>query len=164
MSAQNESAQVISLDDESVSGSIVLISKEVDGQRLSLSVQKEFALLSGVIRQIIETDPEATEVPLDEITPLWLQAVVDYLNLCKGTPFPEIEKPLRSKDMFSNTVKENAQFIEDFCSKNNKDALYALIGAANYLQLEGLLHLGAAKVAAIVKGIPLDDIKKALRD
>ena len=160
MSLEASQSQAISLDDEVLSGVVTLTSK--DGS-VSLSVDKSYTKIFKVIASMLEDDKEATEIPLEVSGPI-LTAIVNYMNLCKGVEMPEIDKPLRSKDMSQNTTNENAQFIEDFCSlhKENK-MLYDLIGAANYLQGDSLLQLGAAKVAAMVKGIPLEEIKEVLK-
>jgi hypothetical protein len=40
--------------------------------------------------------------------------------------------------------------------------LYTLILAANFMDIDGLLHLASAKVAAMIRGQPLHAIKSIL--
>ena len=50
----------------------------------------------------------------------------------------------------------------DFIDKIGKDRqnLYDLILAANYMDIKGLLHLGCAKVASLIKGQPLEKLSE----
>jgi len=74
---------------------------------------------------------------------------------------PIIEKPLRSKVM-KEVVKDewDAIFIDKI--GDNRQQLYDLILAANYMDVKSLLHLGCAKVASLIKGQPLEKIKEIL--
>ena len=54
----------------------------------------------------------------------------------------------------------DADFIDGIAP--NRQALYDLILAANYMDIKSLLHLGCAKVASLIKGQPLEKIKDIL--
>merc|ERR1719424_2431907 len=79
----------------------------------------------------------------------------------KGDEPPIIEKPLRSKFM-KDVCKD--KWDADYIDKigENRQQLYDLILAANYMDIKSLLHLGCAKVASLIKGQPLDKIKEIL--
>jgi hypothetical protein len=149
----------LSLEDEQTSfKDIKLISKNNE----SFTISFEHAKLSEVIQTAFapnETDPE---LPVD-ISSSILKAVIEYLVLCKGEKPPKIDQPLRSKNMAEITTAEQAKFIDSFLEQHSKKELYDLISAANFLQIESLLHLGCAKVAALIKGEPLDKIKDILK-
>jgi len=72
-----------------------------------------------------------------------------------GVEPPIIEKPLRSK-LMKDVCKDkwDAEFIDNI--GNNRQQLYDLILAANYMDVKSLLHLGCAKVASLIKGQPLE--------
>ena len=90
-----------------------------------------------------------------------LQNVVDYMNHHKGKQPPIIPKPLRFKQMSQVTEnKWDARYINEV--GEDKQALYDLILAANYLDINSLLHLGCAKVASFIKGEPLESIPNIL--
>jgi hypothetical protein len=57
--------------------------------------------------------------------------------------------------------KWDAVFI-DAVGDGDRQTLYDLILAANYLDIKSLLHLGCAKVASLIKGQPLEKIKDVL--
>jgi S-phase kinase-associated protein 1 len=90
-----------------------------------------------------------------------LAKVVEYLVYHKGTEAPPPEKPLRSKVM-KDVCKDpwDADYIDKLA--DNRQQLYDLILAANYMDIKALLHLGCAKVATLIKGAPLEKIKEIL--
>ena len=91
-----------------------------------------------------------------------LAKIVEYMNEHKGTEATIIEKPLRSKVMKDVVNYEfDATFI-DSVDEHARQDLYDLILAANYMDIKGLLHLGCAKVASLIKGQPLEKIKDIL--
>jgi S-phase kinase-associated protein 1 len=90
-----------------------------------------------------------------------LELVVEYMIHHAGTEPDIVEKPLRSKNM-KDVVKDqwDATFIDNLALEKQK--LYDVILAANYMDIRSLLHLGCAKVASLIKGQPLDKIKGIL--
>jgi len=90
-----------------------------------------------------------------------LGRVVEYMTHHKGVEPPIIEKPLRSKIM-KDVCKDpwDADYIDKI--GDNRQQLYDLILAANYMDIKSLLHLGCAKVASLIKGQPLEKIKDIL--
>ncbi len=83
------------------------------------------------------------------------------MNHHKGTEPNLIEKPLRSK-LMKEVCKDpfDAEFIDQI--GEDRQLLYDLILAANYMHVNSLLHLGCAKVASLIKGQPLEKIKGIL--
>jgi hypothetical protein len=148
----------LSLDADIENDNINLISKE--GK--SFSITKKQASLSELFSTTLTNDPTETEIELNEISDSILSFIVEFLIHYNGEKPPMPEKPARSSDMKENTTEWNANFI-DTVSINKKD-LYSLISAANYIHCESLLHLACCKVAAMIKNIPLSEIKKTLDD
>ena len=54
----------------------------------------------------------------------------------------------------------DAEFIDTI--GDDRQQLYDLVMAANYMDIPSLLHLGCAKVASLIKGQPLEKIKDIL--
>jgi len=146
----------LSLDDDS-SSTLKLSSK--DSKEFTLD--KKFAFISNLVKTSMETDSSASEVPMPGVKGDVLAKVVEYMNHHKGTEPPIIEKPLRSKIM-KDVCKDawDADFIDKI--GENRQQLYDLILAANYMDIKSLLHLGCAKVASLIKGQPLEKIKDIL--
>jgi S-phase kinase-associated protein 1 len=145
-----------SLDDDTET-TVVLRSK--DGRTFEL--ERSWAKVSSLVKRSLETDSSASEVPILGVEGAVLELVVEYLVHHKGTEPDVVEKPLRSKVM-REVVKDewDADFIDRVGA--NRQALYELIMAANYMDVQGLLHLGCAKVASLIKGQPLEKIKTIL--
>lgn len=148
--------EVLGLDSD-VGGTIKLVSKE----GTAFETERKFAFISVLVKTSLETDDKATELPIPNVTAKVLKEVVDYINHHKGTEPPIIEKPLRSKVM-KEVCKDawDAEFIDRI--GEDRQLLYDLILAANFMDIKGLLHLGCAKVASLIKGQPLEKIKDIL--
>lgn len=110
----------------------------------------------------------------------------EYVKAHDGqAPEDELVKPIRSKNMaqiatFQNPEEKfsDAEFIDLIGSTNHantatgdnaadisadgKHELFAIILAANYLDIKSLLHLGCAKVATVIKGQGPAEIKQIL--
>jgi S-phase kinase-associated protein 1 len=145
----------LSLDD--VTGTLKLVSKD----KKEYDIERKHAFISTLVKTSLDTDASATEVPIPGVASGILTEVVAYMNHHKGVEPPIIEKPLRSKVM-KDVCKD--PFDADFIDRigENRQALYDLILAANYMDIKSLLHLGCAKVASLIKGQPLEKIKDIL--
>lgn len=91
-----------------------------------------------------------------------LKLIVEYMDRHKGTEPPQVEKPLRSSYMVNVCKdKRDAKWI-DRIGKNRQE-LYDVILAANYMDIKSLLCLGCAKVASLVKGLTRFPVLPTLR-
>ena len=154
--ADSKDDAVLGLDVEA-SGPIVLKSSD----EKTFTLEKKSAFISRLVSQALENDANATEVPIPGAKGAVLELVVQYMTHHAGTEPPIIEKPLRSK-LMKDVCKDkwDAEFIDAI--GNNRQQLYDLILAANYMDVKSLLHLGCAKVASLIKGQPLEKIKDIL--
>jgi S-phase kinase-associated protein 1 len=145
----------LSLDD--VTGTLKLVSKD----KKEFEIERKNAFVSTLVKTSLDTDASATEVPIPGVTSAILAEIITYMNHHKGVEPPIVEKPLRSKVM-KDVCKD--PFDADFIDRigENRQALYDLILAANYMDIKSLLHLGCAKVASLIKGQPLEKIKDIL--
>jgi len=151
------SEEVKGLVDESDMDPVTLASKE----KATFTVPRKYAKISTLVKSTLDVSADAHEVPIPDVSSPILKLVVEYMNAHKGVEPLIIEKPLRSKIM-ADVVKvpSDAVFIDRV--GENLDNLYALIAAANYMDIKSLLHLGCAKVASKIKGQPLEKIKEIL--
>jgi len=147
------------LDDDD-EGNIKLCSKAGDSQK-SVNMQRKFAFISVLVKTSIENDSSATEVPLPGVEGPILELVSNYMQHHKGVEPGIIEKPLRSKVM-KDVCKDGWDAIYIDTIGADRQQLYDLILAANYMDIKSLLHLGCAKVASLIKGQPLEKIKDIL--
>ena len=156
--ATDADVKIQSLDDSPiVEETVKLVSKD----KQSFEVTKRQAFISNLVKTSCEGDREAKEIPLPGVAGNILALVVNYMKHHNGTEPAIIDKPLRSKIM-KDVVKNawDAPFIDDIGEDRQK--LYDLILAANYMDIKALLHLGCAKVASLIKGQPLEKIKEIL--
>jgi len=154
---KEDGGRVEGLGEGEEGGQIKLVSK--DGKEFQ--IEKKFAFISTLVKTSLDTDSGATEIPMPGVKGDILGRVVEYMTHHKGVEPPIIEKPLRSKIM-KDVCKDpwDADYIDKI--GDNRQQLYDLILAANYMDIKSLLHLGCAKVASLIKGQPLEKIKDIL--
>jgi len=128
-------------------------------RKISLS-RKKNAFISVIVKTAAENDAAASELEVDVKGDI-LALVVEYMNHHSGTEPPIVEKPLRSK-VLKDVVKDpwDAEFMDKIGEDRQK--LYDITLAANYLNINALMHLGCAKVASLIKGQPLEKIREIL--
>jgi len=144
-------------DDKDATKPLKLTSKD----KKEFTVERKQAFISTLVKTSLENDDKAEEVPIPGVTGAILDLVVQYMKEHKGVEPPIIEKPLRSKVMKDVCPhKPDADYIDKI--GDNRQQLYDLILAANYMDIKSLLHLGCAKVASLIKGQPLEKIKEIL--
>jgi S-phase kinase-associated protein 1 len=138
-------------------GKVTLETK--DGK--SFEVERAHCYISALIRTSFDGDRDEKALPLKGVTAVPMGNVVKFMEHHRGVEPPIVEKPLRSKVM-KEVCKDawDAEFIDSV--GENRQNLYDLILAANYLDIKSLLHLGCAKVASLIKGQPLEKIKEIL--
>jgi hypothetical protein len=89
------------------------------------------------------------------------ELAVEFMNHESLEPSPEIQRPLRSTNMYMCTTQWNAEFMGRIKSKKQ---IFALITFAHAHELTFLTHLCAAQTAAFIKGKSPEEIKTALTD
>jgi len=146
------------LDSDDKGGNLTLRSQ--DGQ--SFELPRKFAYLSTLVKTSLETDADATEINIPGVRGAILAKVVEYMRYHEGKDPGIPDKPLRSKIMKEVCPQHpwDAEFIDAIGVQ--RQFLYDVILAANYMDIKSLLHLGCAKVASLIKGVPLNKIKNIL--
>mmetsp|Transcript_30632 Transcript_30632/g.86414 ORF Transcript_30632/g.86414 Transcript_30632/m.86414 type:complete len:167 (-) Transcript_30632:22-522(-) len=120
-------------------------------------VDHEAATLSRVIGSMVADVDTSEEIPLPNVKTATLSKVIDYCQYHKDSPAAEIPKPLRSTDLLECGVSE---WDSEYICQLEQEALFELILAANYLDLESLLDLSCARVASMIKGKNTEEIRK----
>jgi S-phase kinase-associated protein 1 len=134
-------------------GTVILVPP--DGQRVE--VPRNVAEMSVLIKEMLadDEDDEAPEIPLPNVNKDILDKVIEFCKHHVNDPMPEIEKPLKSNNMAEVVPEWDANFIDV-----EQSTLFAIILAANYLDLPNLLDLSCAKVASMIKGKAPEEIRK----
>jgi len=142
---------VMGLDEPSTDEKLKLLSQEGE----AFSVTKKVAIMSELIKTMIEGDKEEKEIPLPNVKSSVLQKVIEYMKYhCDNAPKP-IEKPLKSANMAEVVSQWDADFVDV-----EQELLFELILAANYMDVKPLLDLTCAKVASMIKGKNPEQIRK----
>jgi S-phase kinase-associated protein 1 len=111
---------------------------------------------SSLVQSMIDDAPDSDEViPLPNVKKVILEKIVTFCTYAKDNPTPEIEKPLRSSNLADVVPQWYAQFVE-----LEQETLFELILAANYMDIKPLLELSCAKVASMIKGKSIPEIRK----
>ncbi|OQR82100.1 S-phase kinase-associated protein 1A [Thraustotheca clavata] len=131
---------------------VKLVSKEGD----AFEVSREAACISGLVKSIIGDDDEYDdEVPLINVDTKVLIHIIDFCKHYHTEPMAELERPLKSQDLYDLVSEWYAKFVD-----MDKDELFDLILAANYMDIKVLLDLACAKVATLVRGKTSDEIRE----
>lgn len=125
-----------------------------------IQVSREVACMSTLIKDMLEDDSsESTpEIPLPNVNRRALAEVLEFCRKHHDDPMLKIPRPLPSSDL-GQVVSE---WDVEFCARNsttNQD-LFALILAANYLDIPDLLTLGCAKLTTMIKDKSPEEIKQ----
>jgi len=124
----------------------------MDGE--TLEVEKEIACKSVLVRGIVDDSGVDEEIPLPAIKRNILEKIIEYCQyIHKNTP-PEIEKPLRSNQLSDVVSEWYANFVNI-----EQEVLFELILAANFMDIKSLLELACAKVASLIKGMSIPEIR-----
>eukprot|EP00474_Spongospora_subterranea_P008430 CRZ08888.1 hypothetical protein [Spongospora subterranea] len=62
-------------------------------------VERSVALMSELVKTILESDKDETNIPLPNVKGAILEKVIKYMRYHNGNPAKEIEKPLKSNNM-----------------------------------------------------------------
>lgn len=125
---------------------------------------------SNVLSTVVENDKEASEIPLIgndvHLTPYAVDKAIEYMKYHKDGAIEIPEAPLKDKDIrnawkdpwdidFINTIIEDSVAF---------DKLFQILHCANYLDIKPLLHLGATKMATILRCALLEDVDKLIKE
>ena len=99
-------------------------------------------------------DSQAIDIPLPNVHSETLGKIVLFFQRHVNNPLAAINKPIKTTNMVVNVGEWDANFIDV-----DKNTLFALILAANYMDIPSLIDLGCAKVASIVKGKTPEEIR-----
>lgn len=135
----------------------------MSGARSILTTRLEI-LLPQISSIVLEYIPQHTIISLN-VQGNTLLLVAKYMILNAGKPYDPnfISLPLRTSNIRDScTNPADAEFIEGVFQSGPHN-LNDLVMAANYLDCPALVRLCSARIAAMVKGRPLDQIGDLLR-
>ena len=129
-----------------------LVSQE--GEKIE--VEKSVIGLSILVKSMLEEANTEEEIPLPNVKSAILKKIIEFCAHVKETKLiPEIEKPLKSYVLSECVDKWFADYINV-----DKETLFEIILAANYLDIKSLIDLGCALVAIMMKDKSVEQIRE----
>ncbi|TXG64747.1 hypothetical protein EZV62_011741 [Acer yangbiense] len=130
--------------DETTTTTKKLLLRSSDGE--TFEVEEAVALQSQTIRQVFGDDCANKEIPVHNVSSSVLSKVIEY---CK-------------KHVDSGDDDDITSWDADFV-KVDQETLFALVLAANYLDIKGLLDLTCQTVADMIKGKTPEEIRRTFK-
>ena len=138
----------------------------ISNDNVIFTVPAPVANLSIFIKTITtETDDftieneEIDPIPILRVNSKVLSIVIEFMQYYHTQPMLTIEKPLITPHIGDVVQGWYASFIEKV---KNKDMLYDIINAANYMHIQPLLELSCAMTALIIREKSISDIHQEL--
>ena len=114
------------------------------------------SLIKGLIDDNAE-DPD-TPLPIAQVTSSVMQKVMVFVaHMHETNTEPEIEQPLPSNNLEQHV---DAWYAEYIIKDVDQALLFDIVLAANYLDIKPLLRLGSARIAALIKGKSIEEIRQ----
>ena len=149
--------EIFSLDDEIPNApiQIELISKE----KKSFLVDREIAVKSSrLIKAVLENDSTVMVIPLYQINASIMELIMMFMKYDGPDKDDEIPIPLPNKEMKEIVGEWRASFLDI-----EKTVLFDLILASHYLDMDSLLRLACSKVALLLRGKTVEEIKDVFK-
>lgn len=129
--------------------------KLITEDKAEILLETQYAMQFGLIKNLIEDLGEESSdlgIPLKDVSLETMTTIIDYLKYS--------EENKDSEDKFKDLPFFDYVKMDD---ENDRDKLFQVLIAANYLDHEKLLNIGCKKVAEYIKGKPCEEIKKILK-
>ena len=124
---------------------VKLKSKDNQIYEISIDFLEKAKLISGIVEDASDEDDTIFLREIDEIN---LIRIIDYLVHYQKEEPKEIPKPFpdRTDDAFLRSIL-NDDWTFDFLQQFNLEDAISIVNAANYLEIDGLINILAAKLA-----------------
>ncbi|KAK1441863.1 skp1/btb/poz domain superfamily like protein [Babesia gibsoni] len=132
---------------------VKLISSEGD----VFTVDRKALSMSTVLNNMLmhyDEDSEVEPVPLKNISTSTLAKILDYCRFHVDNPAKPIPKPLRTNKLSDVVSQWDLQFVDV-----DKEVLFDIMMAENFLDIKPLLELTCAKIASMIKGKTPEEIR-----
>ena len=137
---------------------VKLKSKDNQIYEVSIDLLEKAKLISGIVEDASDDDDTIFLREIDEIN---LIRIIDYLVHYQKEEPKEIPKPFpeRTDDAFLRSIL-NDDWTFDFLQNMTLDEGINLINAANYLEINGLINILAAKLAHEMCNCEVEEARK----
>ena len=138
---------------------VILISSDDVTFTLPVTVAKLSVFLSIMTDDCSIDNEEIDPIPMIRINSKVLSIVIEFMQHYYIEPMMTIQKPLITPHIADVVQGWYASFIENV---KNKDMLYDIINAANYMHIQPLIDLSCAMVALIIKEKSISEIHQEM--
>jgi S-phase kinase-associated protein 1 len=129
-----------------------------DGVTFQLTA--EAANLSDLVKDAVaDGDDSGTCVDVLRVNSTTLADVVRFLTHYEKEAMPEIPTPLNGNSFAENMTQE---WYKDFINEKDREHVFDLLTAANYMQIKPLLDLTCLKVTFELTGKSAEEIREIL--
>ena len=137
---------------------VKLKSKDNQIYEVPIDILEKAKLISGIVEDASDEDDTIFLREIDEIN---LIRIIDYLVHYQKEEPKEIPKPFpdRTDDAFLRSIL-NDDWTFDFLQNMTLDEGINLINAANYLEIDGLISILAAKLAHEMCNCEVEEARK----
>ena len=125
-------------------------------------VEIDLLMKSKLLKGLIEDyQGDDEEIPLNEVDAKNLDLIIQYLTHYKDTEPKEIPKPFpeRTDEDFLKGIL-NDEWTYTYLTNQSLEGLINLVNAANYLQIDGLINIIAAKLAHEMCNCEVEEARK----
>lgn len=126
-----------------------------------IKIHRRATNLSGMLKGLLQTNPNAPEIEIKQIDKETLQKIVEYLEHYRDKEPVEIQRPLPTNDLKDVTNEWDAKFV-DYDKSENVEKLLKLMLAANFMDIHSLRLLTCAKFATFIRTKNNNDLKQLL--
>jgi hypothetical protein len=130
-----------------------IILKSSDNQQFNIDVKS--AKRSGYISDLMGKHKGENEFIIPEVEAKILTKIIEYLIHYKEKEPKKIKRPLKDSKIEKILDKWDYNFITSFALADCVD----LLNAATFMEIESLLRLMCARIAALMIELPLDEVK-----
>ncbi len=123
----------------------------------TFTVDIDIAKQSVILKNMIEDTSNNENITLNNIKKDTMRRVIDFCRHYKESKLPTIQKPLQSANL-SEAI--NDEWYVKFIDLDKVDDIIELVIASNFLDIDPLTELSCAKIASMIKGKSVEEIRK----
>ena len=127
----------------------------VSSDNVKFTVKQSVCLKSDLLKTAIENDSSNSEIPLSQTTSRNLGKILEYLTYHVDHEEADIDRPIQTSDFKTLVCEWDYNFINA-----NKDIMFDIMTTSNYLGINSLINIIAAKTATMIKEKSPEEIRK----
>lgn len=121
------------------------------------TVDQDIAKQSVILKNMMEDVGSEGTLNINHIKKDTMRRIIEFCKHYKESKLPTIQKPLQSSNL-SEAI--NDEWYVKFIDLDKVDDIIDIVIAANFLDIDPLTELSCAKIASMIKGTSVEDIRK----